>query len=217
MSSQPRSPVWSQPSASVLESVPTYLPLTWSPRIWISPGASGPRSSPVVVDDADLDARHRLADRRQAGLEQGLVAVEREAVVVGAEDRDGAAGLGEPVRVDEVGLGEQLQRPLEHRRGHAGAAVRRGPAGSGPAAFGSASMASHDAGEHGGHEHGVGDLLVAGGGEPLLGGEAHAGQRHDAPADVGVAEHRGDAGDVERRRRHDGRFVLTCRRRTRAC
>ena len=54
----------------------------------------------------------------------------------------------------------------------------------------------------------MGDLLVARGDQPVLGREAHARHRDDAPADVGVAEHGGDAGDVERRHDHDGGFVL---------
>ena len=125
MSSQPRSPVCSQPSASIFESVPDVLcRRTWSPRIWISPGSSAPSGVPLVVDDADLDARERLADRTRAGaLEQRLVAVEREAVVVGAEDRDGAAGLGEAVGVHEVESREQVERTLGGSTGASGAAV----------------------------------------------------------------------------------------------
>ena len=148
----------------------------------------------------------------EAVLEQGLVAVEREAVVVGAEDGDGAARLGEPVGVDEVDLGEEVQRPFEDRGPACG---RRRTTSARRLGTRSDSVGLHrldDLAEHRGHEHGVGDALVARGDEPVLGGEAHARHRHDAPADVGVAEHRGDAGDVERRHDHDGGFVLTRRR-----
>ena len=77
----------------------------------------------TVVDDADFDAGDGLADGRQALLEHRLVAVQREAVVVGSEEGDGAARLGEAVRVHEVGLGHEVQRALEHRRVHARPAV----------------------------------------------------------------------------------------------
>ncbi len=50
--------------------------------------------------------------------------------------------------------------------------------------------------------------LVACGEQPVFGREADARDRHDAPADVGVAEHGGDAGDVERRHDDDGGFVV---------
>ena len=164
-----------------------------------------------LVDDAELDARHRLAHRPEAGGEERLVAVEREAVVVGSEDGDGAAGLGEAVGVDEVDLGEEHQRAPEDRRVHLGAAVRQRPQRRDPQRL----VGLHgldDLAEHGRHEHGVGDALVARGDQPVLGREAHAGHGHDAPTDVGVAEHRGDAGDVERRHHHDGGFVLAGRR-----
>ena len=105
-----------------------------------------------LVDDAHLDARHRLADRRQARRPHRVVAVHREAVVVGPEERDGAARLGEAVRVHEVGLGEELQRALEHRRGHAGAAVHQAAQARDTRSLGSASMMLDDAGEHRGHE-----------------------------------------------------------------
>ena len=162
----------------------------------------------VGVGDADLDAGHRAADRLEPVLEQRLVAVEAEAVVVGAEEGDGAAGLGEAVRVHEVGLGHEVQRALEHRLVHAGAAVRE-VAQRRDAQAGVGLHHLHDAGEHGGHHGGVGDALVAHDAEPVLRGEA--GERHDAAADVGGAQQRGHAGDVERRHRHDGGLVLARR------
>ena len=145
-------------------------------------------------------------DRR--ALEQGLVAVEGEAVVVGTEDRDRAARLGEAVGVHEVDLGEEVQRPLEDGCGHAGAAVRQGRGGSAPAALASASMASTILPSMVGTSMAWVTPLVACGDQPVLGREAHARHRHDAPADVGVAEHRGDARRRGTAARHDGGFVL---------
>ena len=171
----------------------------------ISPGVVGGDFGAVGVDDADLDAGDGSSDRREAVLEQGLVGVEREAVVVGAEERDGAAGLGEAVGVDEVGLGHEVQGAFEDRGVHAGAAVREVPQG-GDAGVGVGFHDLDDPGEHRGDHGRVGDALTPGDLDPFLGGEAREG--HDAPADVGGAQHRGDARDVERRHRHDRGFVL---------
>ena len=170
-------------------------------------GHLGVELGAAVVDDADLDAGDGLADRREALLEHRLVAVEREAVVVGPEERDGAARLGEPVGVHEVGLGHQVQRPLEHRRVHAGARRTRGCAASGTRASGSASITATMRSSMVGTTRRVRDALALHGGDPLLGGEA--GERHDPPADPRGAQHRRDARDVERRHRHDRRLVLT--------
>ena len=105
-------------------------------------GLVGAHGVARVADDADLDARHRLPDRRQAVLEQGLVAVEREPVVVGTEDRDGAARLGEPVGVDEVDLGEEVQRPFQDRGPACGSRRRTSARRLGTRSDSSASIAS---------------------------------------------------------------------------
>src|SRR5439155_9719096 len=76
----------------------------------------------VLVDDLDLDARQRPAHRRQPDA----VAGHGRAVVLRAEQSDGRARLREAVGVDEAGVREELERPLQHGHGHAGAAVGQG-------------------------------------------------------------------------------------------
>ena len=130
-------------------------------------------------------------------------------MVVGTEQRDGAARLGEPVRVDERGLGEQLEGALEHRRRHACAAVRQVPQrGRGCRRVGIERM--DDAGEHRRHDERVRHAFAARELEPAFGSEPW--QRDDAPPRVRGAEHRGDAGDVERRHGHQHRLVVIGRR-----
>ena len=89
---------------------------------------------------------------------------------------------------------------------HAGAAVREVPQRGHPR-VGIALHHLHDAGQHRRDDGRVRDPFALGGGDPLLGGELR--ERHDAPTDVGGAQHCGDTRDVERRDRDDRGFVLT--------
>ena len=127
-------------------------------------------------------------------------------MVLGTEDRDGGRGLGEAVRVDELGLGEQLQRPLDDRDGHAPAAV--GQMAQRGQRFPLGFEHVEDAAEHGWDDHRLRHGFVARDRDPLLGVERR--QLHDAPPRVDRREDRGDPGDVVRRDAHQRRFVLIC-------
>jgi hypothetical protein len=77
--------------------------------------------------------------------------VQRGAVVVRAEDSDGGAGLRQTVGIDEVDIGKQANRALQHGNGHLGAAVGQRPQG-GYVRGGRLTEVFGDLGEHGGNE-----------------------------------------------------------------
>src|SRR5699024_2050386 len=76
----------------------------WSAHHDVSGRASGHGGAEFVVD-LDLHARQRTADGAESGPHGRVVAVECGPVVLRPEDGDRRRGLGEPVRVDESGLG----------------------------------------------------------------------------------------------------------------
>lgn len=118
-------------------------------------------------------------------------------MVVGAENRDGRGGLGQPVRVDETGLREEREGPL-----HNGARGARAPVREVAQCRCARVGTRHgldDAGEHGRHEHGVGDTFAAYGGQPLP--RVEGGQVDDPAAGVEVREQVGQACHVVRRDR----------------
>ena len=82
-------------------------------------------SEPPGGTDLDFDAGQEPTGRTESGARDG-VAEQRGAVVVGAEDSDGGAGLRQAVGIDEIDAGEQPNRLLENGNGHLGAAVSQG-------------------------------------------------------------------------------------------
>ena len=157
------------------------------------PGGAGGHRLLVGSADLHLDRGQRAAHRREpvphvrVGAGQGL------AMVIGGEQGDGRAGLGQPVGVHEIDLGQRPKRPLHQLGRHAPAAVGEMAQRRQVVAL---ERGQHAA-KHGGHHHGVGDLLVAGGAHPGLGLER--GEVDDAASRVERAQHGRNAGDVVRR------------------
>src|SRR5690606_30715683 len=79
----------------------------------------------VEVADLEVDTGYDLSDRAEPRPDRLVVARERRSMVVGSENRDGGAGFGETVRVDEPRLGPHLQGTLDDLRRHGSTAVRQ--------------------------------------------------------------------------------------------
>ena len=147
----------------------------------------------VGPSDLGLDAGNEAAGRAQAGADRRIVALDGRPVVLGPEEGDGRAGLGQTVGVDEVGGREQLQSAGHDGRGDPGPAIGKRSEG-GHAGVLLAGQGLDDPRQHGGHDHGVGHLLLADGVEPDLRAE---GVEVDEPSSgVEVADQIGDTGHV---------------------
>ncbi len=89
-------------------------------------------------------------------------------MIVGSEERDGRAGLGESVGVDERSDGKQVERPLNYLERHLSASV--GQSSHAEQRFSAAGIEYlDDASEHGRHDHRVGDTLAFDGVDPGVG------------------------------------------------
>ena len=169
--------------------------------VWRAPRTSppGPRISSSIPGSGlpTEDSRARTAGSRR---------VQRGAMILRPEQRDGRTGLGEPVRVDEIDLGPLPQCPLDERGRHRRAAV------------GERSQRRHrlvlravdDPGEHRRHHHRAGDFLLPHRAKPLTGGESL--EHEGAAARVEIGDHVRDGGDVIRRDADEGRLLLAGRR-----
>ena len=127
-------------------------------------------------------------------------------MVLRAEQGDGRAGLGQPVRVDEIDPGPLPQRAFDERGRHGGAAVGERPQGRHRPVF----RAVDDPRQHGRHHHRAGDLFLPYRAEPFPRGEGF--QHEGAAARVEVGDHVGDGGDVVRRHAHQRRLCVAGRR-----
>ena len=197
-SSQPRSRVGNQPVV-----VERRLPAGVLAGHLLAPhpdlaGLAGRERFAEPAADLDLDRGQHPPRRGQAGRGRG-VAVAGGPVVVGAEHGDRRAGLGEPVGVGEVDVGQQRHHPLQHGGRRARPAVRQGPQAGEAGSVGVEHVA--DARQHRRDDHGVGDALAAHGRDPARGVEL--GEVDDAAPEVQVAEQVGEAGHVVRRHAHE--------------
>jgi hypothetical protein len=134
-------------------------------------------------------------------------------VVVGPQHGDGGAGLGEPVGVGELDVGQQVHHPLQHGGRRARPAIGQGPQAGQPAtaATSAAGALEHvgDARQHRGHDHGVGDAVPAHGPHPAGGVEL---AQVDEPApQVEVAQEVGQPGHVVGRHAHEDGLVVARR------
>ncbi len=155
------------------------------------------------VADLDGEGGQRAAHRAEPVPHVWVARGDRLAVVLGTEDGDGGAGLGQPVRVDQAHVGQLFEGPLDQGHRHAAPAIGQ------MAQRGQLLVALdedlEDAPEHGRHHHGVGDGLRGGQVHPGLGREL--GQVDQAPARPHRGQHGRDAGDVVRRDAHQGGVV----------